>query len=111
METVWSITKLVCFPEYESESNVVANIEWKAVATQTESGTVFTAEETGTTGSGFAPNITDFTPYNQLTQQQVLDWVWANGVSQTVVELNLQNKINAQINPPVVTPPLPWAGA
>jgi hypothetical protein len=44
-----------------------------------------------------------------LTEQQVLDWVWANGTPKAMVELNLQSKIDAQINPPVVTPPLPWS--
>ena len=109
MNTTWSITKLVCFPQYDGQTDVVANIEWKAVATQVESGVTLTAEETGTVGSGFSPNIPDFTPYNQLTEQQVLNWVWSNGVSQEAVDFNLQGKINAQINPPVVTPSLPWS--
>lgn len=109
MQTTWSITKLVCFPQYEGEADVVANIEWKAVGTQVEAGVTLTAEETGTTGSCFSPSITDFTPYNQLTEQQVLNWVWSNGTPKAMVEFNLQGKIDAQINPPVVTPPLPWS--
>ena len=109
MDTIWSVTKLVCFPVYEGEADVVANIEWKVVGTQVEAGITYTAEEVGSTGSGFSPNITDFTPYNQLTEQQVLDWVWANGTPKAMVEFSLQGKINNQINPPVVTPSLPWA--
>ena len=50
-----------------------------------------------------------FTPYDQLTQAQVLGWCWANGVDQTAVEASVQSQINSQINPTVIQPPLPWA--
>jgi hypothetical protein len=52
-----------------------------------------------------------FTPYDQLTQAQVLGWCYANGVDQTAVEANVQGSIDNQINPTVVQPPLPWATA
>jgi hypothetical protein len=45
----------------------------------------------------------------QLAQDQVLGWIWANGVDQAVTEAAVQQQIDNQINPPVVTPPLPWA--
>jgi hypothetical protein len=50
-----------------------------------------------------------FTPYAQLTESQVLGWIWANGVDQTATEAAVAQQIQNQINPPVVTPPLPWA--
>jgi len=43
-----------------------------------------------------------------LTQDQVLGWVWANGVDKTATEAAVQQQIDNQINPPVVSPPLPW---
>jgi hypothetical protein len=52
-----------------------------------------------------------FIPYNQLTQSQVLGWIWANGVDQTVTEAAVAQQIASQINPPVVTLALPWATA
>lgn len=58
-----------------------------------------------------APTGGSFTPYSQLTQSQVLGWVWANGVDQTATEAAVQQQIDNQIDPPVVTPPLPWAAA
>lgn len=109
MNTTWSITKMFCIPDLSGQLNVVVNIEWKAVATESSGGKDYVAEQSGIIGSGFTPNITDFTPYNQLTEQQVLDWVWSNGVSKDGTELTLQGDINNQINPPIVTPPLPWS--
>jgi hypothetical protein len=38
-----------------------------------------------------------------------LGWVFAGGVDQAAVEANVTQQINDQINPPVVTLPLPWA--
>ena len=49
-----------------------------------------------------------FTPYADLTQDQVLGWVWANGVDKDTTEAAVQSMIDNQINPPIVTPPLPW---
>jgi hypothetical protein len=38
-----------------------------------------------------------------------LGWIWADGVDKTATEAAVQQQINNQINPPVVTPKLPWA--
>lgn len=50
-----------------------------------------------------------FTPYADLTQEQVLGWVWANGVDKDATEAAVQGQITQQINPPIVQPALPWA--
>lgn len=70
MNTTWNITKLFCIPNLNGQQNVVANIEWKAVAEDYIDGNKYVAEKIRIIGSGFSPNITDFTPYNQLTEQQ-----------------------------------------
>lgn len=59
----------------------------------------------GVTYSSGAP----YTPYAQLTQDQVLSWIWASGVDKAATEAAVQQQINNQINPPVVTPKLPWS--
>ena len=52
-----------------------------------------------------------FTPYNDLSQDQVLGWCWANGVNKTAAEACVAEQIQEKINPPVVVLPLPWADA
>ena len=52
-----------------------------------------------------------FTPYADLTQDQVLGWCWANGVDKAATESSVQTQIDNQINPPIIQPPLPWASA
>jgi hypothetical protein len=49
-----------------------------------------------------------FTPYADLTQAQVLGWIWANGVNKTATEAAVEGQIETQKNPPIVAPPLPW---
>jgi len=50
-----------------------------------------------------------YTPYADLTQDQVLGWIWASGVDKDATEAAVNQQIDNAINPPVVTPPLPWA--
>jgi hypothetical protein len=54
-----------------------------------------------------------FTPYDELTQEQVIGWVQnslgADGIAN--FEANVQGQINSMITPPVSpqNTPLPWA--
>jgi hypothetical protein len=50
----------------------------------------------------------EFTPYNQLTKDQVLGWIWANGVDKDATEAAVEGQIENQKNPPIVSPKLPW---
>jgi len=37
-----------------------------------------------------------------------LNWCYENGVDKTAIESNVTLQIENQINPPVITLPLPW---
>jgi hypothetical protein len=100
----WTVTAMDCYPQEGGNMDVVFNVHWTCSGTDgTYSGSVYS------TCAVPAPTGSDFTPYADLTQQQVIGWVWANGVDQAATEAAVQTQINNQINPPVVTPPLPWA--
>jgi len=107
----WIIERLLVKPTEGSYTDVVITADWRCNGTET-TGTGDTEQTyTGTCyGScSFAPPTENFTPYDQLTEQQVLDWCFANGVDKTAIEANVTAQINNQINPPVVVLPLPWA--
>jgi hypothetical protein len=94
------------YPEYEDETDVVFNVHWTLVGTDgTYNGSVY-----GSVGVTLDPDA-PFTPYASLTQAQVIGWVQsALGEEQvTAYEANVAQQIENQINPPVVTPPLPWS--
>ena len=99
----WTVEQMWCYPQAEGQTDVVFNIAWRVTGTQDQ----YTATAYGTCT---VPGPGDpFTPYDQLTQDQVLGWVWANGVDKDAYEASMASQIANQINPPVVTPPLPWA--
>lgn len=48
-----------------------------------------------------------FIPYEALTQEQVLGWIWASGVDKEATEAAVAAQIEAQKNPPVKSG-VPW---
>jgi hypothetical protein len=100
----WTISQLDCKPQEDGLTDVVVTAHWQCTGTQDEySAQVYgTASFTLEQGAGF-------TPYADLTQDQVLGWCWNSGVDKTATEENLNNQIANLVNPPVVVLPLPWA--
>jgi hypothetical protein len=98
----WIIERLLVRKVEGTYSDVVITADWRCNGSQDQySGTCYGS-------ASFAPPSGSFTPYKDLTEQQVLDWCYANGVDKTSIEANVTQQINDQINPPVIAPPLPW---
>jgi hypothetical protein len=100
----WIVEYMSCYPEAEGETDVVFVVGWRCNATD---GT-YNATQYGTVSVTYVAGE-PYTPYADLTETQVQGWVWANGVDQAAVEAALDTNIANQVNPPVVTPPLPWS--
>ena len=102
MTILWLIERLLVKPTEGTNTDVVITADWRCNGSdETYSGTCY--------GScSFAPPSGSFTPYEDLTQDQVLQWCYENGVDKTAIEANVSLQIENQINPPVVTLPLPW---
>ena len=106
----WTIEQNWVKPVEGSETDVVVTSTYRCKASETV-GTGDSAKTYIGTVDGacsFAPPTGSFTPYEDLTEQQVLDWCFANGVDQAAIEANVSLQIQNQINPPVVSLPLPW---
>jgi hypothetical protein len=102
----WSVVQMDAYPEYEGETDVVFSVHWQLNGTDgTYNGSVY-----GSVGVTLDPDA-PFVPYASLTQAQVIGWVQdALGEEQVAsYEANVAQQIENQINPPVVTPPLPWS--
>ena len=102
MTIKWIIENLLVRKTEGSLTDVVITADWRCNGSQENySGTCY--------GScSFAAPTGSFTPYPDLTQDQVLSWCYANGVDQAAIEANVTAQIQNQINPPVVVLPLPW---
>jgi hypothetical protein len=83
---------------------------WAVSATETIKGTsfetdpdkVFTASSYGSIG--FSGDLT--TPYEELTEAQVLEWVWGS-IDKEEIESNVLKQIESQ-KQPVIATGLPW---
>ena len=106
MEFTWNVVQMDAYPELDGETDVVFTVHW------TLSG--FDATYYGSTYGSVGVTVNPdepFTPYADLTQDQVLGWAWTSGVDKDAQEVAVATQIENQINPTVVTPPLPWAQA
>lgn len=103
----WQVTQMQCYPQAEGETDVVFNVAWQCVGEQVVGGVSVYGRVYNNTAVTYEQG-SPYTPYDQLTQDQVLGWVWASGVDQAEVEANVQAAIDNQINPPIIMPPLPW---
>ena len=96
----WTIDNM--FTVDTPEPGFVVNVVWTLTGVDGQ----YTASIGG--NSVFTVQEGTFTPYDQLTQEQV--WGWINpSIDRPEIEANLQAMIDEQKNPSVVTPPLPWA--
>lgn len=103
----WDITNIRKAPQLEGKDNVVVHVRW------TKTGT----DENGTTGqfqgaTPLAAPTGDFTPYEQLTKEQVLGWVQAVvvGTYEQHVNEQIQKQITKKNDPWVDVTEAPWGG-
>lgn len=99
----WSIVSMPAYAQIDGQSDVVFQVNWQCQATDNPYGATSAGSVPVTYTAG-----SPFTPYDQLTQEQV--WGWINpSIDRPEIEANLQAMIDAQKTPEVVTPPLPWS--
>lgn len=105
----WTVTAMDCYPSYQADGNTYQDcvfiVHWTCAGTD---GT-YSASVYSTASIQFEDTQQTYVPYADLTQDEVLDWVWASGVDKTATEATVEQQIQNQINPPVVSPPLPWS--
>jgi hypothetical protein len=90
----WNIVEL----NRKTADGFVTTAHWTCTATDGD----FSANAYGSVG--FSGDLV--TPYENLTQEQVLGWVWEQ-IDKAEIEANLTKKIQAQKNP-VSVAGVPW---
>ena len=101
----WGIVQLDAYPEKDGLTDVVFTVHWNLTGDDGEGHTGYAYGSVGVT-----LDEGDYTPYAELTKEQVVGWVQdALGEEQVAsLEAGIANQIEKQINPTVVTPPLPF---
>lgn len=104
MAITWTVTGMTAYPQQAGETDVVFSVAWCCTATDG----AFTSAVPGSIGVTWQAG-TPFTPYDQLTEAQVLQWVFDGlGAEKLTVEGYAVKGVEDQANPPTVSPPLPW---
>ena len=94
--TTWSITQT----DYLVSDSFITTAHWTATAVDGN----YSASAYST--CGFA-EATQTIPYASVTEANVIDWIWVNGVDKDAVEESLASQIEAQKNPVTATG-VPW---
>ena len=103
--TTWKISSVTTYPEAEGQPNFVCSASWNVSGADGE----FTGSLNGSTAFKLDPDA-PFTPFDQLTESQVLEWVWASlgEEGKASAEADVQAQIDyAKLQ--VQTPTLPWS--
>jgi hypothetical protein len=99
----WVVTALNCLPNAPEGQDYVITVHWTCNGTDgTYNASVYSTCSLPVTQG------TSFIPYQDLTLETVLGWIWANGVDKDSAEAAVAQQIQDQITPPITTPPLPW---
>jgi len=100
----WNIVQLNAYPEKDGKQDVVFTVHWDCTGVDGE----YSSRVYGSCGVTLDPEA-PYTPYADLTKDQVLGWIWASGVDKDETENAVNAQIESQKNPTVVSPPLPWS--
>jgi hypothetical protein len=99
MTTQWQISQT----DYDISTGFIFCAHWQCVATDGD----YTASAYSTCSFALAtPSI----PYASVTEQEVLNWCWNNGVDKTATEASLAQQIELLKNP-VTSTGTPWGSA
>jgi len=106
----WLIEQMDCYPN-KPQLNCVFNVHWRCNAvdeTDPTAAATYCDLQTITYDSSET-----YTPYDQLTQNTVIEWVQAALGEERVaaIKSQLENQIANILTPPLVTPQLPWVAA
>jgi hypothetical protein len=106
----WRVTNLDCKVQEDGLSDVVYQCHWRVSKTEVDGDKTYSASVYSTC-SVPGPNPASFVPFDQLTQNEVLGWIWANGVDRAATEAAVEAQLELQKHPVTVSLAPPWVSA
>ena len=103
----WNCKTVDCYPEQDNEADVVYNVHWIVTGVSDQKdpqGDFYSATSIGTQTLDTS-QITNFIPFDQLTNDEVVAWTkGAMGDEQVAsIEASIQSQIDSLITPTSVT--------
>lgn len=98
----WAVGPFDTAPSQDELTNVVKAVHWRYSAQDGE----YNTDMYGMVSLD-PPSAENFTPFNNLTKQQVVEWLEAK-LDVPQMQGDLANSIERLKNPPIVTLQVPW---
>ena len=93
----WKINAVDCYTSKDGLEKVAYNVHWSLFATDGENNvSIIGVQSVG------EPNPDNFTPFDQLTEEQVVSWIAAS-MDVEQMQANLDKQIEDLVAPKVVT--------
>lgn len=102
----WYINQLECLPKDGDLTDFVVNVHWNRNATEVVNEKEYQAYVYGSQ-SFSKDDVSNFIPYEELTYEIVCGWL-DGSIDVAALDLNLDQQIENQVNPPIVVLPLPF---
>ena len=103
----WFINQLDSIPKLDGDlTDFVVVAHWSRFAKETINEKEYTASVYGAQ-SFSKDDVTNFIPYEDLTYDIVCGWLDAS-LNVEALDLNLDAQIENQVNPPIISLPLPF---
>lgn len=97
----WKVVQMHLYPQHQEKPDVVFNVTWRCEA-QDQGYMAWMSDN-----AQLSISEDSFIPYEDLTEEAVLGWVWSV-INKTEVESKVQTEVEKLINPPVIVKTLPW---
>lgn len=110
LQVDWKVTAMDCYPNLSGQKDYVFYVHWDCLSSYSGiSGGPFYGRSFGATNVPESTGL--FTPYDELTESGVLSWIWEiiGEEGKVGYEQASLSQIYDKLNPPIVTPPLPWS--
>jgi hypothetical protein len=102
----WIINLMQCKEQDGDLQNVVIKVNWIREASATKNDIEYKITMPGT--QEFTQvDSSNFTPYDQLTYEQVCGWL-DGSIDVTMIDNSLNNQLDLIVNPPLISLPVPW---
>lgn len=103
----WVVSAMDEYPTTpDNLTDVVFNVHWRRTASETVDGINYLVDIYNVL-SVPAPSPENFTPYPDLTFEQVCGWL-QEGLNTEEIDEGLAIQLQNLINPPIISLPLPW---
>ena len=104
----WEVPHLVYYPTKDGQSKVVYEVSWRCNGTEEKDGETYSSSAAG---NNIITQDADasFTAFDDLTEDQVLGWIWETDVVKADIEATVQASVDEHITPTsVVGVPSKW---